>query len=47
MARRRPPGREAKESIEELEKEMILKALEEADNHQTKAAGILGSARGC
>jgi len=31
-----------KESIEELEKQMILKALEEADNHQTKAAGILG-----
>jgi two-component system NtrC family response regulator len=31
-----------KDSIEELEKQMILKALEEADNHQTKAAGILG-----
>ncbi len=31
-----------KESIEELEKQMIVKALEEADNHQTKAAGILG-----
>ena len=27
---------------EELEKQMIVKALEEADNHQTKAAGILG-----
>ena len=31
-----------KDSIEELEKQMILKALEESDNHQTKAAGILG-----
>ena len=31
-----------KDSIEELERQMILKALEEADNHQTKAAGILG-----
>jgi two-component system NtrC family response regulator len=31
-----------KDSIEEMEKQMIVKALEEADNHQTKAAGILG-----
>ncbi len=31
-----------KDSIEELEKQMIVKALEESDHHQTKAAGILG-----
>ncbi|HNS55369.1 MAG TPA: helix-turn-helix domain-containing protein, partial [Syntrophales bacterium] len=31
-----------KDSIEELERQMILKALEEADHHQTRAAGILG-----
>jgi len=31
-----------RESIEELERQMILKALEEADHHQTRAAGILG-----
>jgi two-component system NtrC family response regulator len=31
-----------KDSIEELEKQMILKALEEAEHHQTKAAGLLG-----
>ncbi len=31
-----------KDSIEELEKQMILKALEESEHHQTRAAGILG-----
>ena len=31
-----------KDSIEELEKQMIVNALEESDHHQTKAAGILG-----
>lgn len=49
--RERPPssgadfkneGKTLKESVEALERRLILKAMEDAEHHQTQAAGILG-----
>jgi transcriptional regulator with PAS, ATPase and Fis domain len=38
----KPPRGGMKESVETLERQMISRAMEEASNHQTKAAGLLG-----
>jgi transcriptional regulator with GAF, ATPase, and Fis domain len=39
---RKIQGRLLKDAIEELERRMIIEAMEEAGHHQTKAAEILG-----